>query len=200
MHVFIPGGAGYIGSILTPILLNSGYAVTIYDSCLQNEEVFYKVKSHPRLKLVKGFLSNLTLMEEALNGCETILYLGNTLETLEETPLESFLQIAKRKVANQFIYTSSFAVYENDASSLLSKFKTGLENILLQYKDDTFKCTLVSPETIYDQNIKKRETLEGYHLVSIKDLVGIYLQLLKKPLKSLQKQMANPSYQTHSLT
>ena len=33
-RVFITGGAGYIGCVLTPLLLKNGYKVTVYDNLM----------------------------------------------------------------------------------------------------------------------------------------------------------------------
>ena len=197
MHVFIPGGAGQVGSILVPALLKSGYTVTVYDQLPQ--DAFHQIKNHSHLKLVTGSFKDLPCMEAALNGCETIIYLANNLDILDLPSFESFLQISSRKVANHFIYTSSFAIYENSdksspSSSTLIKFKKDFEETFLKYKTDSLHCTLVSPKTIYDQTcipdnkIQKKESLEGYSTVEIQDLIYIYLELIKAPLKLLNKQ------------
>ena len=67
MHVFIPGGAGQVGSILVPALLKSGYTVTVYDQLPQ--DAFHQIKNHSHLKLVTGSFKDLPCMEAALNGC-----------------------------------------------------------------------------------------------------------------------------------
>lgn len=199
MHVFIPGGTGQVGSILLPALLKTGYIVTVYDQLQKDTDVFHPIKSHPNLTLITGSLKDLASMEEALNGCETIVYLANNLDMLDLSSFESFLQIAKRKVANHFIYTSSFAIYDNSdksssSTSNLIKFNTNFEKTFLKYNTDSFHCTLVSPKTIYDQTcipdkkIRKKENLEGYSVVEIQDLISIYLELIKTPLKLLNKQ------------
>ena len=37
MNILITGGAGYIGSVLTPALLAAGYEVTVLDSLLYSQ-------------------------------------------------------------------------------------------------------------------------------------------------------------------
>ena len=40
--ILITGGAGYVGSVLTPYLLNKGHKVTVVDLMIYGEEVLKK--------------------------------------------------------------------------------------------------------------------------------------------------------------
>ena len=53
-HILVTGGAGYIGSLLTGILLNQGYRVTVIDDLLFGGESLLGYWSHPGFKLIKG--------------------------------------------------------------------------------------------------------------------------------------------------
>jgi nucleoside-diphosphate-sugar epimerase len=37
-RILITGGAGYVGAVLTPTLLEAGYAVTVYDAMFYGDE------------------------------------------------------------------------------------------------------------------------------------------------------------------
>mgnify|MGYP001089547636 FL=1 len=50
--VFITGGAGYIGSVLTPLLLESGYAVTVYDRLNSGGDGLIHNFSNPNFKYI----------------------------------------------------------------------------------------------------------------------------------------------------
>lgn len=54
MKVLVTGGAGYIGSILVPRLLDKGAAVTVVDNFFYNQTSLLDVCSNPRLKVVRG--------------------------------------------------------------------------------------------------------------------------------------------------
>ena len=47
--VFIPGGAGYVGTELTEMLIENEYEVTIYDLFIYGD----KVKNNKKLKKLK---------------------------------------------------------------------------------------------------------------------------------------------------
>ena len=52
--VLITGGAGYVGAVLVPKLLNAGYYVKVLDLFIYGEVVFDAIKDHALLELVKG--------------------------------------------------------------------------------------------------------------------------------------------------
>ena len=56
--VFITGGAGYIGCTLVPMLLSSGYEVTVYDSLLYGGDGLIHNFSHPNFNFIKGDILN----------------------------------------------------------------------------------------------------------------------------------------------
>ena len=58
IKIFITGGAGYIGSTLTPILLKEGYEVTVYDNFLFNQNSLLDCCSNPHFKIIRGDICN----------------------------------------------------------------------------------------------------------------------------------------------
>jgi len=172
MHVFIPGGAGYVGSLLVPALLDAGYAVTVYDLFLYGEDVFDSIKDRSKLTLEKGDVRDLKQMEKALNDCDSVIHLAcisndpsfelnpKLGKSINLDPFEPFVQIAKRKGVKRFIYASSSSVYgvkkvENVTEEMelcpltdYSKFKGECEKILLSHQSKDFICSIFRPATV----------------------------------------------------
>jgi UDP-glucose 4-epimerase len=54
MHIFVTGGAGYIGSICSEEILNAGHQVTIFDNLTEG----HRAAVDPRAKFIEGDLIN----------------------------------------------------------------------------------------------------------------------------------------------
>ncbi|PIS03460.1 MAG: hypothetical protein COT85_00055 [Chlamydiae bacterium CG10_big_fil_rev_8_21_14_0_10_42_34] len=75
-HVLITGGAGYIGSMLTPLLLKSGYEVTVVDNLMYKQVTLLDCFSHPDFHFVKGDATDEPLMEKLLAKADIIIPLA----------------------------------------------------------------------------------------------------------------------------
>ena len=64
--VLITGGAGYIGSLLTGILLNRGYRVTVVDYLLFGGGSLLGYWHHPNFRFVKGDVCDPAVLKQAL--------------------------------------------------------------------------------------------------------------------------------------
>lgn len=53
-NIWITGGAGYIGSLLTPALLNAGHNVAVLDDLIFGGETMLPFLTHPNFRFVKG--------------------------------------------------------------------------------------------------------------------------------------------------
>lgn len=76
MNILITGGAGYIGSILSSLLLEKGYQVTVIDDLLYKQHSLLSFFSHPNFSFVKGDVCNETLMRQLLLKNEIIIPLA----------------------------------------------------------------------------------------------------------------------------
>ncbi len=67
-QVLITGGAGYIGSLLTGLLLHQGYQVTVVDDLLFGGEALLGYWRHPRFRFVKGDIGTAGLLSSSSAG------------------------------------------------------------------------------------------------------------------------------------
>lgn len=74
--VLVTGGAGYIGSVLVPMLLNEDYDVTVVDKFYFNQSSLLDCCGNPAFHIVRGDCRDKTLMEEVIGGMDYIIPLA----------------------------------------------------------------------------------------------------------------------------
>ena len=74
--VLVTGGAGYLGSILVPALLDRGFAVTVVDNFMYGQDSLAAVCYRPEFSLVRGDVRSLETMRPLLKGADVIIPLA----------------------------------------------------------------------------------------------------------------------------
>lgn len=75
-NILVTGGAGYIGSILVPTLLSRGYAVTVVDSLMFNQNSLLDCCANPDFNFIKGDICDSGLMSSLIPKFDVILPLA----------------------------------------------------------------------------------------------------------------------------
>ena len=175
--VFITGGAGYVGAVLTPYLLDKGYKVKVLDLMIYGEKV---LQEHKNLKILKGDIRDLKLIERESKDCDVFIHLAciSNDPSFELNPklgksinldaFEPIVKIAKKNSISRFIYASSSSVYGvkkaqnvNEEMNLepitdYSKFKADCEKILLKYLSKDFIPIIIRPATVCGYSPRQR--------------------------------------------
>jgi len=76
MKILITGGAGYIGSILTPTLLAKGYEVTVLDNFMFRQNSLADCCQYDTFQVIRGDSRNENLMKELINDADVIIPLA----------------------------------------------------------------------------------------------------------------------------
>ena len=75
-RVLVTGGAGYIGSILVPALLDRGDAVTVVDNFMYGQDSLAAVCHHRHFSLVRGDVRSTAVMTPLLREADVIIPLA----------------------------------------------------------------------------------------------------------------------------
>lgn len=170
--VTVTGGAGYVGALLVPKLLDKGYKVRVIDLYLYGKGVFQSYQNHENLTEIAGDIRDKALLERVLPGTDHVIHLAciSNDPSYELNPelgksinfdaFKPLVTIAKSSGVKRFIYASSSSVYgikdEPEVTEDLplepltdySKYKAKCEDILLSEADDRFTVTVIRPSTV----------------------------------------------------
>jgi nucleoside-diphosphate-sugar epimerase len=171
-RVLVTGGAGYVGAVLVPKLLQAGYVVRVLDLFLYGDHVLDEVADPTHLELVKGDLRDAGVVRRCLAGCDAVIHLAciSNDPSFELDPelgksinydiFRPLVEGAQAAGVTRFIFASSSSVYgvkeEAHVDETLplapltdySKYKAICEQELLEYQSDEFTTVIVRPATV----------------------------------------------------
>jgi nucleoside-diphosphate-sugar epimerase len=169
-NILITGGAGYVGSLLTPQLLALGSKVTVYDIMYFGDD--FLPKDHPNLRVIQGDIRDIAKLSEALQGIDAVISLAcisndasfeldETLSTsINLDAFEPMVIAAKEAGVKRFIYASSSSVYGVSEApdvteehpllplTLYNKYKGLCEPLLFKHQSADFVCVAIRPATL----------------------------------------------------
>jgi len=175
--VFITGGAGYVGAMLVPRLLQEGHRVTVLDLMIYGEDVLPK---NPALTVIKGDIRNQELMKSSIQGHDVVIHLAcisndpsfelnpELGRSINLDPFRPMVEISINAGVKRFFYASSSSVYGikdepnvHEGMSLepltdYSVFKMNCEEILSEYQSDKFTTTIIRPATVCGYSTRQR--------------------------------------------
>lgn len=169
-HVLVTGGAGYVGSLLCPQLLDLGYRVTALDVCYFGSD--FLPLDNPNFTLIQGDIRDAAKLQESFKGVDIVISLAcisndasfeldeNLSTTVNLDAFEPMVKAAKVAGVKRFVYASSSSVYgvsdKPDVTedhplvplTLYNKYKGMCEPLLFKHQSDDFICVVIRPATL----------------------------------------------------
>jgi nucleoside-diphosphate-sugar epimerase len=167
--VFITGGAGYVGSLLVPNLLNKGYEVVVFDKYIYS----YKFLEHKNLTQIEGDIRNKDLLLDSSKDCDAFINLAcisndpsfdlnpDLGKSINFDAFINIVDVCKENDIKRLIMASSTSQYgikpldfevtedcEAEPITDYAKYKIECEKYLLDRNDINFEYTFVRPATL----------------------------------------------------
>jgi len=196
-RILVTGGAGYIGSVLTRKLLESGYEVVVLDALIFTDAGIRDLRNHSRFRLINDDLRNRASLKASLSGVDCVVHLAAIAndpsaeldpKLTREVNLEIYpalLSEAANAGVRRFINLSSTAVYgincdhnvtEDAPANPLTEYsvcKAKSESIVKDYNRDSFTTVNLRCGTVCGWSPRMRfdlcaNTLTAYAVVNRK--------------------------------
>ncbi len=178
-RVLIVGGAGYLGSVLSRMLLEAGYQVCVLDSLIFGDLSVRELAKNPNFELIKGDVRDIQVIHKSLQGVDAVIHLAaivgdpasqkypqdtigvNYLATMTLALACKYYQI------NKFLFASTCSVYGVGSNlldenaplhpvSLYARTKIESEKGILSLTDENFKPIIMRMSTLYGLSPRMR--------------------------------------------
>ena len=182
MHVLVAGGAGYIGSVLVPLLLERGHRVTVLDRLYFGDTLAKASAAHgDKLRIVKGDIR--TFDPAIMNGVEGVADLSGISndpscelapELTQSVNVDGGKRLgvmAREAGVRRYVYSSSCSVYGHGEGlgltetstrhpvSLYARAKVEVEDFLLDLgraSNGKFESTALRLATVFGLSPRMR--------------------------------------------
>ncbi|MDP1689556.1 MAG: NAD(P)-dependent oxidoreductase [bacterium] len=118
--VLVTGGAGYIGSHLSNILLDAGYKVKVFDNLLYGQKLDANLSNNNSYEFINGDIRDVKLIEKSLQDVDYIVHLASLTgepACLKNTELCNSINTQAVQILNEvrsglpIIFASSTSIY-----------------------------------------------------------------------------------------
>lgn len=177
--ILIIGGAGYIGTHVIQLLLDSGESVVVLDRLMYGSSPIDKFMNNPNFKFINGDATDISMLTMSMRSVSAVVHLAGLVGDPACAVDENFTrhtniiatrmvkQVAESLGVHRFIFASSCSVYgvsdhEIDESgklnpvSLYARTKIDSEHELLKTVSDDFIVTVLRFATVFGDSPRPR--------------------------------------------
>ena len=178
--VLVTGGAGYIGSVVTEMLLDQGHQVRLLDRLFFGRDLVAKLEKRPGLTVVRE--DTRYACQKAFDNVDVVMDLAGIsndpasdlapqiTEAINLTGAVRMAQMAKAAGVPRYLYSSSCSIYGHSNGngerlvetspkapvSLYARTKIGAEAELAKLNDDRFTVAFLRNATVYGLSHRMR--------------------------------------------
>jgi len=178
--VLVVGGAGYIGSVVTEMLLDQGHQVRVLDRMFFGRELMSPLEKRAGLSIVKD--DTRYACASAFDGVDIVMDLAGIsndpasdlppriTEEINLSGAVHMAQLAKEAGAQRYLYSSSCSIYGHSNGngerltecspkapvSLYARTKIAAEEELRKLNDDDFAVVFLRNATVYGLSYRMR--------------------------------------------